>query len=55
MPFIKKEDKDLVYYTIESFEKTGLVRHGFSTRLGGFSRGDLDSLNLTSIDSIIKK
>lgn len=46
MPFIKNEDKELVYYTIESFEKTDLVNHGFSTRLGGVSDGDLDSLNL---------
>ena len=46
MPFTKNKDKDLVYYTIESFEKTGLVKHGFSTRLGGVSSGDLDSLNL---------
>ena len=46
MPFIKNEDKSLVYYTIESFERTGLVNHGFSTRLGGVSSGDLDSLNL---------
>lgn len=46
MSFIKNEDKELVYYTIESFEKTGLVNHGFSTRLGGVSIGDLSSLNL---------
>lgn len=46
MSFIKNEDKTLVYYTIESFEKTGLVKHGFSTRLGGVSSGDLGSLNL---------
>ena len=25
------------YYTITSFEKTGLVKHGFSTREGGVS------------------
>lgn len=46
MPFIKNADKDLVYYTIEAFEKTGLVKHGFSTRLGGVSSGNLESLNL---------
>lgn len=46
MPFIEKRDKELVYYTIKSFEDTNLVKHGFSTRLGGESRGDLDSLNL---------
>lgn len=46
MSFIKNKDRDLVYYTIESFEKTDLVKHGFSTRLGGVSSGDLKSLNL---------
>lgn len=46
MPFIKRKDKDMIYYTIESFENTGLVKHGFSTRIGGLSSGDLDSLNL---------
>ena len=46
MPFIKKQDEELIYYTIESFDKTELVNHGFSTRLGGVSDGDLNSLNL---------
>lgn len=46
MAFIKNVSGNLVYYTIESFEKTGLVRHGFSTRLGGVSSGHLSSLNL---------
>ena len=27
------------YYTITSFEETGLVKHGFSTREGGVSGG----------------
>ena len=27
------------YYTITSFEETGLVKHGFSTREGGVSDG----------------
>ena len=34
------------YYTISSFEETGLVRHGFSTREGGVSKGCYASLNL---------
>lgn len=46
LAFAKNKDKNLLYYTIESFEKTGLVKHGFSTRLGGVSTGDLSSLNL---------
>lgn len=34
------------YYTITSFEETGLVKHGFSTREGGVSRGCYSSMNL---------
>lgn len=34
------------YYTISSFEETGLVRHGFSTREGGVSKGCYASMNL---------
>lgn len=34
------------YYTIPSFEKTGLVKHGFSTREGGVSGGCYASMNL---------
>lgn len=33
------------YYTITSFEETGLVRHGFSTRKGGVSEGFYGSMN----------
>jgi YfiH family protein len=34
------------FMTIESFEKTLLVAHGFSTRVGGVSTGEASSLNL---------
>jgi hypothetical protein len=34
------------YYTITSFEATGLVKHGFSTREGGVSDGCYASMNL---------
>ncbi len=34
------------YYTITSFEETGLVKHGFSTREGGVSTGCYASMNL---------
>ncbi|HZK34717.1 MAG TPA: peptidoglycan editing factor PgeF, partial [Bacillota bacterium] len=37
---------DLKYYTIPSFSQTGLVKHGFSSRLGGVSTGQCTSLNL---------
>ena len=33
------------YYTITSFEETGLVKHGFSTREGGVSNGCYSSMN----------
>lgn len=36
----------LTYLTIPSFEETGIVKHGFSTRLGGSSQGPYESLNL---------
>ena len=38
--------KDLVYVTFPSFDKTNLVHHCFSTRLGGVSGGIYKSLNL---------
>ncbi len=34
------------FYTITSFEETGLVKHGFSTREGGISEGCYSSMNL---------
>ena len=37
---------DFFYYTIPSFEETGLVKHGFTTRAGGVSSGCYKSLNL---------
>lgn len=37
---------NVLYYTITSFEETGLVRHGFSTRGGGVSGGCFKSMNL---------
>lgn len=36
----------LSYYTIDSFENTGLVKHCFTTRLGGVSNNEYKSLNL---------
>ncbi len=44
--FKKSSIGNLVYYKIPSFEETGLVKHGFSTRLGGVSSAPLYSLNL---------
>ena len=30
----------LMYYKIDSFEETGLVRHCFTTRMGGVSKNE---------------
>lgn len=39
--------KDRVfYYTIPSFEQSGLVRHCFTTRRGGVSKNEYESMNL---------
>ena len=37
------------YYTVSLFENTGLVKTGFSTRLGGVSKGIFESLNFSFI------
>ncbi len=38
---------DIPYYTFPSFDAFPFVRHGFSTRLGGVSGGDCESMNLS--------
>ena len=43
--FEPKNSGGVFYYTISSFEETGLVRHGFSTRRGGVSGGYFSSMN----------
>lgn len=43
--FELKQNGDIEYYTVPSFEKTGLVRHCFSTRKGGVSDGCYSSMN----------
>ncbi len=58
MFYLVKKDK-LCYYKIESFEKTGLVSHMFTTKHGGVSKGPYESMNLRlssgdSIDNIMK-
>lgn len=44
---IKRNENGCVYLSYDSFEKTGIVRHGFSTRCGGVSKGHLSSMNLS--------
>lgn len=41
---------NIIYYTFESFDKTGMVRHCFSTRIGGVSQGCFESMNLSFRD-----
>lgn len=43
----RNERNGVVYYTIPLFEKTGLVRHGFSTRVGGVSTGECATMNFS--------
>ena len=38
---------EMEYLTFPLLEETGIVRHLFTTRLGGISRGDFSSLNLS--------
>jgi len=40
-------DGELCYITFPSFEKAGIVRHAFSTRLGGVSKGIYSTMNLS--------
>lgn len=44
--FILKENNGVKYYTIPAFTVTGLVKHGFSTRIGGNSEKPFNTLNL---------
>ncbi len=41
---------DLEYYTFEAFDRSGLVKHAFTTKKGGFSQGHYASLNLSYKD-----
>lgn len=38
---------ELLYYTFPAFDRLPFVRHGFSTRLGGTSKGIYESMNLS--------
>lgn len=40
------KNNGISYYQIESFQKTGLVDHCFTTRQGGVSVGEYESMNL---------
>ncbi len=44
--FSKKEKDKVVFFKIPPFEESGLVKHCFTTRLGGISKAPYLSLNL---------
>lgn len=43
--FELREKNGVKYLVIDEFEKTGLVTHAFSTRIGGVSTGETAELN----------
>lgn len=45
--FVEKQVDGVLYLTYPLLEKTGIVKHGFSTRIGGISKGHLASMNLS--------
>lgn len=45
--FTINNNTDLLYFTFEGLEKTGIVKHCFSTRLGGVSKAHLGTMNLS--------
>ena len=40
------EKNGVKFFTFDNIENTGIVNHCFSTRVGGVSQGNLESLNL---------
>jgi YfiH family protein len=46
MAFTRHEREGIVYFTIPSFDDTEMVKHCFSTRVGGVSCGQVKGLNL---------
>lgn len=43
---MRRKNGELIYYTADKLDKTGMVRHCFTTRLGGVSEGECATLNL---------
>lgn len=44
---VAREAAGVPYYSIPAFDELGFVSHGFSTRLGGVSKGIFESMNLS--------
>ena len=45
----ENKDKPLIYFTIPSFDETGLVKHCFTSRQGGVSQGIYKNLNTSLV------
>lgn len=45
--FEEKQDGEVLYLSYPLLEKTGIVKHGFSTRIGGVSEGIWSTMNLS--------
>lgn len=45
--FSIEAENDLLYFTFDGLEKTGMVKHCFSSRLGGVSKEHLGTMNLS--------
>ena len=43
----EKQAGEVLYLSYPILEKTGFVKHGFSTRIGGVSEGIYSSMNLS--------
>lgn len=44
---VSKEVNDVLFLAFPALDQTGLVKHGFSTRLGGVSEGKFATMNFT--------
>lgn len=45
--FVEKQVEEVLYLSYPLLENTGIVKHGFSTRVGGVSEGIWESMNLS--------
>lgn len=47
-PILLNQEGEVPYFYYPLLENTGMVRHGFSTRLGGVSSGEFESMNFNT-------
>ena len=53
--FVINEINGVTFLTVPSFTATGLVKHAFSTRIGGVSKGQYSKMNLSFGNGDIEK